>query len=220
MKNANASDFVGYGDQGEIYSKITLNNDYSVVNKEYADGNYRKALETDAGQCKIYVSKFGNPNDYLWSGTEVLDDLCIVMRGNNGCIYTNMPDAANTKDTTVPNKKYVDDAIASISSTTQTKYQHNLVLEGTQLGSTFKAFMSIPRSDNNAFGTLDEIVSALGGASISCTGYIYDGNQKSYVIVAFNPAGPGFEYNDPESGGQVFVIGNDAVTVTDNVLNF
>ena len=104
--------------------------------------------------------------------------------------------------------------------TTQTKYQHNLRLEGTQLGSTFKAFMSIPRSDNTAFGTLDEIVAALGDAYIPCTGYIYDGNQKSFSIFAFNTAAPGFEYNNPESGGEVFTVANDNVTVTDNVLNF
>ena len=105
------------------------------------------------------------------------------------------------------------------SPTTQTKYQHNLVLEGTQLGSTFKAFMSIPRSDNTLFGTLDEIVAALGDAYISCTGYIYDGNQKSYNVIAFNTAGPGFEYNDPEAGGRVFSIGSD-VNVTDNPIEF
>ena len=194
--------------------------DNSVVNKEYADNNYAKALKTEVGQYKVYASRNGNPNDFLWTGTEVLADLAIVIRGNNGCIYTNMPDAANTKDTTVPNKKYVDDAIASISPTTQTKYQHNLVLEGTKLGSTIKAFMSIPRSDDTPFGTLDEIIAALGDAYIPCTGYIYDGNQKSFAIVAFNTAGPGFECNNPESGGEVFMIANDDVTVTDNVLQF
>ena len=128
--------------------------------------------------------------------------------------------ATPTKPYHGANKKYVDDSIASISPTTQTKYQHNLVLEGTKLGSTFKAFMSIPRSDNTAFGTLDEVIAALGDAYISCTGYIYDGNQKSYNIVAFNTAGPGFEYNDPESGGQVFVIGNDDVAITDTPKEF
>lgn len=263
---------------------------------EVSGKNFAKAVKTDFGQWKVYASRFGNPNAPLWAGTEVLVDSAVVVRGNNGCIYTSMPDAAHTKDTTVPNKKYVDDnfikkpdpyaydgliaihadgnvflkhiddlgcvpltvaqvyentagdhkpystgalvtndptqpyqcankkyvddAIASISPTTQTKYQHNLVLEGTQLGSTFKAFMSIPRSDNTAFGTLDEIVSALGDSYISCTGYIYDGNQKSYAIVAFNTAGPGFEYNDPETGGLVFVVANDNVTVTDNIIQF
>ena len=194
--------------------------DSNAISKKYADANYAKSLETEVGQWKIYASKNGNPNSFFWTGTEVISDQAVVVRGNNGCIYTNMPDAGFMKDTTVPNKKYVDDAIASISSTTQTKYQHNLVLEGTKLGSTIKAFMSIPRSDNTAFGTLDELVSALGDAYISCTGYIYDGNQKSYVIVAFNTAGPGFEYNDPETGGQVFTIGNDDVAITDNVLEF
>ena len=256
---------------------------------EVSGKNFRKALETEVGQWKIYASREGNPNDYFWTGKEVLEDSTIVVRGNNGCIYTNMPDAANTKDTTVPNKKYVDDhftpaysssppvlwggqlicynnnkygrcaldpgtaqytavlrdtggqinlpeipakdynavckkygddAIASISPTTQTKYQHNLVLEGTKLGDTIKAFMSIPRSDDTTFGTLNEVIAALGDAYIPCTGYIYDGNQKSYNIIAFNTAGPGFEYNNPETGGQVYLIANDDVTVTDNKLAF
>ena len=134
--------------------------------------------------------------------------------GNN--IRTNTP----IDNLDCANKQYVDDAIASISPTTNTKYQHNLVLEGMQLGSTFKAFMSIPRSDDTLFGTLDEIVAALGNAYIPCTGYIYDGNQKSFSIFAFNTAGPGFEYNDPETAGQVFAVTNNNVTVTDNVLLF
>ena len=190
-----------------------------AISQRYADNNYAKVVKTEVGQWKIYASKNGNPNDFLWAGPELLADQAVVVRANNGCIYTNMPDAANTKDTTVPNKKYVDDAIASISPTTNTKYQHNLVLEGTQLGSTFKAFMSIPRSDNTLFGTLDEIVAALGDAYISCTGYLYDGNQKSYNVIAFNTAGPGFVYNDPEAGGRVFSIGSD-VNVTDNPIEF
>ena len=76
---------------------------------EVSGKNFRKALETEVGQWKIYASRNGNPNDYFWTGTEVLSDQAVVVRGDNGCIYTNMPNAANTKDTTVPNKKYVDD---------------------------------------------------------------------------------------------------------------
>lgn len=220
VNNAGYGEIVGYDNGGVIYAKTVSDDPWSVVNKEYADNNFRKALKTEVGQWKVYASRNGDPNAFFWTGTEVLSDQAVVVRGNNGSIYTNMPNAANMKDTTVPNKKYVDDAIASISSTTQTKYQHNLVLEGTQLGSTFKAFMSIPRSDDTPFGTLDEVISALGNSYISCTGYIYDGNQKSYAIVSFNPAGPGFEYNDPETGGQVFVVSNDIVTVTDDPIPF
>lgn len=35
VQNANAFDFVGYGDSGEIYAKTTTDSDYSVVNKKY-----------------------------------------------------------------------------------------------------------------------------------------------------------------------------------------
>ena len=109
VNNAGYGAIVGYDNYGVIYAKTTSDNDYSVVNKKYAEDNFRKALETEAGQWKIYASKEGNSNDYFWTGVNVLDDHTIVVRGNNGCIYTNMPNAENTKDTTVPNKKYVED---------------------------------------------------------------------------------------------------------------
>ena len=293
--HANGSDFVGYGSQGEIYSKTTLNNDYSVVNKKYVDDNYVKKTSSTAGTL-IYTNVNGTDSEIgLSAGNEVgkvaqyydenqwpgdnsqggllvtatptkpyhaankkyVDDnfepkrLPVGEPSNQGFLYSTDYDGKNFEwkrvnqyasygsipirtnnlnfsvgDLTADspsdlcaNKKYVDDAIASISQTIQTKYQHNLVLEGMQLGSTFKAFMSIPRSDNTQITTLDELVSILGNAYISCTGYIYDGNQKSYNVIAFNTDGPGFEYNDPETGGLVFVIGND-VTISDDPIAF
>ena len=122
------------------------------------------------------------------------------------------------------NKKYVDDAIASISPTTQTKYQHNLRLEGIKDGSTFKVFMSLMRNDDTAITFLDEVIdilgSATGSSSQSCTGYIYDGNQKSYNVFAFNSSGSVFEYNDPEAGGAEFAVTNDDVAITDDPIEF
>lgn len=279
------------GTNGIVIDKATDSEKIEISGK-----NLRQALETEVGQWKIYTSRNGNSNDYLWAGVEELADLAMVIRGNNGCIYTNMPNAANTKDTTVPNKKYVDDnyikkpepyvvdaliaihsngdifvkhiddlgsvpntiaqvytnaaggykpystgvlitndpvqpyqcankkyvddAIASISPTTQTKYQHNLILEGTKDGSTFKAFMSIMSSDDASITDLDGVVSILGNASNPCTGYIYDGNQKSYNVIAFNASGPVFEYNDPEAGGAEFAVTNDDVTVSDDPIEF
>lgn len=100
------------------------------------------------------------------------------------------------------------------------KYQHNLLLNGTKDGSTFKVFMSIFRSDDAQISTLDEVVSILGITSHSCTGYIYDGNQKSFNVISFNSAGPAFECNEPESGGQEFAVTNDDVAITDEVLEF
>ena len=160
----------------------------------------------------------GNSNDYLWAGTEVLADLAVVVRGDNGCIYTNMPDAANTKDTTVPNKKYVDNAIENIHLTSRTKYQHNLVLEG----SGFKAFMSIPRSKDTTFYTLDEIIQALESTKIPCTGYILDG-EIYYSILALDTTdttAPKLIYLNPVSGEQMLEITNDDVAITDDPIEF
>lgn len=85
---------------------------------EISGKNFRKALETKVGQWKVYASRNGNSNDYFWTGTEVLSDQAIVVRGNKGCIYTNMPDAGFMEDTTVPNKKYVDENFVKKTSST------------------------------------------------------------------------------------------------------
>ena len=140
----------------------------------------------------------------------------IVGYDDGGVIY-----AKTTTDDpwSVVNKKYVDDAIASISSTTQTKYQHIIKLEGTKDGFTFTAFMSLMRPDDTAITSLDEVISILRSASHSCTGYLYDGNQKSYNVIAFEGSGSVFVYNDPEAGGQVFEVTANDVEITDNVLH-
>lgn len=243
VSHAGYGAIVGYDDVGVIYAKTTSNDPWSVVNKEYADNNFVKYNSTEITDPSSKAIKL-LPNGYYTLTEKATTGFTNNLKSSYYTIakfrYSASEGCAIAQDVTnskmyvasfssatgtngwneIPNKKYVDDAIASISPTTQTKYQHNLILEGTQLGSTFKAFMSIPRSDDTLFGTLDEIVAALGDAYIPCTGYIYDGNQKSFSIFAFNTAAPGFEYNNPESGGEVFTVANDNVTVTDNVLNF
>ena len=214
----------GDNSQGGFLVTATPTKHYHAANKKYVDDNFLKVYDRGvigSGEVKIPGMRNidGTTNEEHWYATcvgEYVANSAIALTDSKGHLGTNTP----TADKHCANKKYVDDAIASISPTTQTKWQHNLRLEGTQLGSTFKAFMSIPRSDNTAIGTLDELVSTLGDAYISCTGYIYDGNQKSYSIFAFNTAGPGFEYNDPESGGQVFAVANDNVTVSDDPIEF
>lgn len=230
VNNAEYGAIVGYDNVGVIYVKTTSDDPWSVVNKEYADNNfvkknpandrfvYGKNLVDSTLQETIYYVDQGNFSQVGRIPVWIAPDSSHTMASVNNPVTAKVSTPVGEAD--IANKKYVDDAIASISPTTQTKYQHNLVLEGTKLGSTIKAFMSIPRSDDTLFGTLDEVIAALGDAYIPCTGYIYDGNQKSFSIVAFNTAGPGFECNNPESGGEVFTIANDDVTVTDNVLEF
>lgn len=109
VNNAYSGSLVGYDNNGIIYAKTTSDDPWSVVNKEYAEAHYAQVVKTEVGQWKIYASRNGDPNAWLWGGPEVLSDMAVVIRANNGCIYTNMPDAANMKDTTVPNKKYMED---------------------------------------------------------------------------------------------------------------
>ena len=189
------------------------------------DDNYEKKPEPYVVDALIGIHANGN------IFVKHIDDLGSVP-GTIAQVYTN--DAGDTKPyangvliTNEPvqpyqcaNKKYVDDAIASIASTTQTKYEHNLILEGTKDGFTFKAFMSLLRTVDEPITSLDDVLSILGVASHSCTGCLYDGNQKSYNIIAFNASSIVFEYNDPETGGQVFAVTNDDVAITDDVLEF
>lgn len=141
----------------------------------------------------------------------------IVGYDNNGVIY-----AKTTSDDpwSVVNKEYVDNAIANLSPTTILKYQHNLILEGATYGFTFKVFMSLLRSDDRAISGLDDILSILGSSSYSCTGYLFDGNKKSYAVIAFNASGPAFEYNDPETGGLDISITADDVAIIDDTIEF
>lgn len=224
VNNAGADAIVGYDNNGVIYAKTTSDDPWSVVNKEYAEDNFLKVYDLGiigSGEVKIpsMNSLDGTTNEQRWYGTcvgEYVANSTIALTDAQGHLGTNTPIA----DKHCANKKYVDDAIASISPTTQTKYEHNLILEGIKDGNTFMVFMNLMRPDDTTITTLDEIVSILGSASISCTGYIYDGNQKSYNVIFFNPTGPVFEYNDPEAGGAEFAITNDDVAITDYTIEF
>lgn len=225
VNNAYKGAIVGYDDVGVIYAKTTTDDPWSVVNKEYADDNFLKVYDLGfigAGEVKIpgMRSVNGTKNEQKWYATcvgEWVANSAIALTDDQGHLGTNTP----TADKHCANKKYVDDAIASISPTTQTKYEHNLRLEGTTYGCTFTVFMSLMRNDNTTITDLYEVISILGNASShSCTGYIYDGNQTSYNVIAFEPAGPVFVYNDPEAGGRVFEITNDDVAITDDTIEF
>ena len=230
VNNAGSNDIVGYDNGGVIYAKTTSNDPLSVVNKKYADDNfvkknpandrfvYGKNLVGSTLEETIYYVDQGNFSQVGRIPCWIAPDSSHTLASVNNPVTAKVSTPVGEAD--IANKKYVDDSIASISPTTKTKYQHNLILEGIKDGSTFKVFMSLMRTDDTAITTLDEVISILGSASHSCTGYIYDGNQKSYNVVAFNSSGPVFEYNDPESDGQEFAITNDDVAITDNPIEF
>lgn len=180
---------VGYDNVGVIYAKTTTDDDYSVVNKKYADDNYAKALKSEAGQYKVYASKNGNPNDFLLAGTHVLDDLCVVIRGNKGSIYTNMPDAGFIKDTTVPNKKYVDDAIA-----TKTLYRHDLrIVRGVSSSSTefgYIVYCTFFASSNLKISSVANLKTVLGNTfTVMATGYLSGTNANYDPVQAIFQSG-------------------------------
>ncbi len=296
VNNANSDSIVGYDNNGIIYAKTTSDDPWSVVNKEYAEDNFRKVVTGSASEIKVYTTKYGDTQSWMFLNTDpdgapgaeipqygtggtlranmpatVLDNSVVNKKyadenyvnkitapdithrarlyavGSNGSqemINVTYSDSAATQ--TVPfrdvygslyipdnsigrtdynfaagqeavNKKYVDDLVGSIASTIQSKYQHSLILEGTKDGFTFKAFLSVYRSDDAAFGTFDEIVQAIGSNNIPCTGYVYDGT-KFYSIFDLDGSGPVFNYLNPELGEQMLAVTNDDVTISDDVV--
>lgn len=187
VNNAGYGSIVGYDNNGVIYAKTTTDDDYSVVNKKYADKNYRQALKTEPGQWKIYLSKYGDPNSFLWAGPDVLAELAVVVRANNGCIYTNMPDAAHTRDTTVPNKKYVDDAIV-----TKTLYRHDLHIMRIATPSVFgySVYCSFYASSNLEITSVANLRTVLGNQfTLMATGYLSGTNANYDPVEAIFQSG-------------------------------
>lgn len=187
-----------------------------AISQRFAEDNFTPAYSSSlpvlwGGQIICYNNnKYGRCS--LGPGTE---QYTAVLRDAGGQI--NVPEIP-ASDYNAVCKKYVDNAIANISLTSRTKYQHNLVLEG----SDFKAFMSIPRSNDTTFYTLDDIIQALESTKIPCTGYIHDG-EMYYSILALDTTdttAPKLIYLNHVSGVQVFEIMANDVAITDNILEF
>lgn len=193
--------------------------DDEAVNRGYANDNYVKK-PVDPGKWSVIVYNPISKDNVYYPMDIYASALSIPYRDSEKNNFK-VGDITSSDDSGyVANKKYVDDSIANID-TNSTKYVHNLLLEGTKDGDRFRVFMRVFRSNDVEITALDEVVTAVGGqGSYSCTGFIYDGNQKSYNVIAFNASDPSLEYNDPESGGQQFAITADDVAITDNPIEF
>lgn len=230
VNNAESGSIVGYDNNGVIYAKTTSDDDYSVVNKKYGDENYVKKnpandrfvygknIVGSTLQETIYYVDQGNFSQVGRIPCWIAPDASHTLASVNNPVTAKVSTPVGEAD--IANKKYVDDLIASISPTTQSKYQHNLVLEGGKDGFTFKVFMSLLGTDDEFINSLDDVVSILGSSSLSCTGYLFDGNQNSYAVIALNASGPAFEYNNPQTGGQDLAITKDDVAIIDNIIEF
>lgn len=198
------------GKDGIVIEKAADSEKIEVSGKNFTPAYSSSLPVLWGGELICYNRKYGRCS--LEPGTS---EYTAVLRDAGGQI--NVPEIP-AKDYNAVCKKYVDDAIASIHLTSRTKYQHNLVLEG----STFKAFMSIPRSDDTTFYTLDEIIQDLGSTKIPSTGYIHDGERyySIFVLDTTDTTAPKLIYLNPVSGEQVFEIMANDVAITDNVLEF
>lgn len=69
--------------------------------------NFRKTLETVTGQYKVYASRNGNSNDFLWTAVSPID-LGLALWTTDGSLKANMR-KAGPEDNDVVNKQYADE---------------------------------------------------------------------------------------------------------------
>lgn len=90
------------GTDGIVIDKASDSDKIEVSGK-----NFRKTLETTTGQYKVYVSRNGNSNDFLWTAVRPID-LGLALWTTDGSLKANMR-KAGPEDDDVVNKKYVDE---------------------------------------------------------------------------------------------------------------
>lgn len=109
VQNANAFDFVGYGDSGEIYAKTTTDSDYSVVNKKYAKANFVKAINVTENTY-VYAASREGPNGKL-RVTTTAEGGTMVQRTSDATVRTNDPKS----DFDAVNKRYFEQHKADLA---------------------------------------------------------------------------------------------------------
>lgn len=109
VQNADAYDVVGYGHSGEIYAKTTTNSDYSVVNKQYADDNFVKAIKVTENTY-VYAASREGPNGKL-RVTTTAEGGTMAQRTASATIRTNDPES----DYDAVNKKYFEQHKADLA---------------------------------------------------------------------------------------------------------
>ena len=109
VNNAEAGAIVGYDNGGVIYAKTTSDDPWSVVNKEYAEENFRKVVTGSASEIKVYTTKYGDTQSWMFlnSDPDGAPGAEIPQYGTGGTLRANMPEIV--LDNSVVNRKYVDD---------------------------------------------------------------------------------------------------------------
>ena len=109
VNNAEAGAIVGYDNGGVIYAKTTSDDPWSVVNKEYAEENFRKVVTGSASEIKVYTTKYGDTQSWMFlnSDPDGAPGAEIPQYGTGGTLRANMPEIV--LDNSVVNRKYADD---------------------------------------------------------------------------------------------------------------
>lgn len=110
VQNAGAFDFVGYGDNGEIYAKTTTNSDYSVVNKKYVDDNFIPFKEITSGDFQI--PQVGYNKELFWVAVNTyVSPISVAQRSENGQVRVADP----VRDDDAVSKQYFEQHKADLA---------------------------------------------------------------------------------------------------------
>lgn len=130
-QNANAFDFVGYGDSGEIYAKTTTDSDYSVVNKKYIYDNFIPVKDFASGPFQIPQIGYNKELNWIDCNTSI-SPLSLTQRDSNGIIYINPPDTVpeNINEYAGVNVQYANKTYVKAIYVTENTYVYAASSEG------------------------------------------------------------------------------------------
>ena len=187
VNNAESGSIVGYDNNGVIYAKTVSDDDWSVVNKKYADENYRKVVTGTSNEIKVYVTKYGDTESWMFLNTDPdgAPGAEIPQYGTGGTLRANMPETV--LDNSVVNKKYADGRYV--------KNSENFV----------KAF-TIPNGASS--GTLTADVKEKLCNPDGYNYYVYDTTSEMILKYSFN------EENDIIQYKAIYLINDKAYEIT------
>lgn len=133
VNDAGPGAIVGYDNYGVIYAKTTSDDEWSVVNRKYADENYLNVYDSGLiGSGEVKIPGMRNPdgtkNAQNWYPTcvgQYVANSAIAMTDSQGHLGTNTP----TNDKHCVNKEYADNAYEE-----KTLYRHNIMVRFSASG--------------------------------------------------------------------------------------
>lgn len=220
VQNANAFDFVGYGDSGEIYAKTTTDSDYSVVNKKYAEDNFIPLKDISAGA--FIVPQIGYNKKIYWLGSDVnLTGSSLAQRTPEGRLRATAPvdqyDLVNLEYLNA-NVKTLFGNQSILGSGNIDLYNHDIEITGLLDSLPISIVFNRVSSKNIIVDSIDDLITLLGNEfRISVSGYEYYGanTPRPIHMLSTESGGGDLRYHVYEDDYAVADIQN--ITITDTV---